>query len=135
MTAPILSGAGPKVEISSGNWAARKICVISGLFLNTIGRSQRQRLQVEIQSAAFDDSSELRTSSRAGAFASGRIQLAATHYQPSTLAKMRGATMVASDSMMNRGVAARNFPQVIFSFGTAPEYDPKLVVESLIWQK
>ena len=37
---------------------------------------------------------------------------------------MSGATMVASDSMMNRGVSIPNFPQVIFSFGTAPEYDP-----------
>ena len=40
--------------------------------------------------------------------------------------------MVASDSIMNRGVVERSLPQVIFSFGTAPEYDPKLVVESLI---
>src|SRR5713226_9674541 len=56
-------------------------------------------------------------------------------YQPRTLAKISGATMVASDSMMYLGVLARSFPQVIFSLGTAPEYDPKLVVESLIWQK
>jgi hypothetical protein len=48
---------------------------------------------------------------------------------------MSGATIVASDSMIKRGVLARSLPQVIFSFGTAPEYDPKLVVESLIWQK
>lgn len=32
--------------------------------------------------------------------------------------------MVASDSITNFGEFARNFPQVIFSFGTAPEYDP-----------
>ena len=37
--------------------------------------------------------------------------------------------------MTNRGVSTFNFPHVIFSFGTAPEYDPKLVVESLICQK
>ncbi len=43
--------------------------------------------------------------------------------------------MVASDSMMYFGVSMLNLPQVIFSLGTAPEYDPKLVVESLIWQK
>lgn len=43
--------------------------------------------------------------------------------------------MVASDSIMYFGVSTLNLPQVIFSLGTAPEYDPKLVVESLIWQK
>ena len=56
-------------------------------------------------------------------------------HQPRILAKMRGVTIVASDSMMNFGVSTLSFPHVIFSFGTAPEYDPKLVVESLIWQK
>jgi hypothetical protein len=56
-------------------------------------------------------------------------------YQPNTFAKTNGATIVASDSMTNRGVSALSFPHVIFSFGTAPEYEPKLVVESLIWQK
>jgi hypothetical protein len=60
---------------------------------------------------------------------------AENRHQPKTLAKMRGATIVASDSMMNFGVSTLSFPHVIFSFGTAPEYDPKLVVESLIWQK
>lgn len=63
------------------------------------------------------------------------IAAAVTDHQPSTLANIRGATIVASDSMMNRGVSTLSFPQVIFSFGTAPEYEPKLVVESLIWQK
>jgi CTP:molybdopterin cytidylyltransferase MocA len=53
-------------------------------------------------------------------------------YQPKTLAKINGATIVASDSMMNFGVSIFSLPQVIFSLGTAPEYDPKLVVESLI---
>src|ERR671918_419209 len=57
------------------------------------------------------------------------------NYQPRTLAKMSGATMVASDSIMYFGVSTLSLPQVIFSLGTAPEYDPKLVVESLIWQK
>src|SRR6266480_410545 len=59
----------------------------------------------------------------------------AKNYQPRTFAKINGATIVASDSITNRGVLARSLPQVIFSFGTAPEYEPKLVVESLIWQK
>jgi len=53
-------------------------------------------------------------------------------YQPKTLAKINGATIVASDSTMNFGVLIFSLPQVIFSLGTAPEYDPKLVVESLI---
>jgi hypothetical protein len=43
-----------------------------------------------------------------------------------------GATIVASDSIMNFGVSISSLPHVIFSFGMAPEYDPKLVVESEI---
>ena len=43
------------------------------------------------------------------------------NYQPRTFAKINGATMVASDSTIKRGVFARSLPQVIFSFGTAPE--------------
>jgi len=45
-------------------------------------------------------------------------------YQSSNQAKMSGATMVASLSTMNFGVSMSSFPQVIFSFGTAPEYEP-----------
>ena len=60
---------------------------------------------------------------------------AARGYQPRTLANTNGATIVASDSIMNFGVSTLSLPHVIFSLGTAPEYDPKLVVESLIWQK
>src|SRR6266536_4949579 len=56
-------------------------------------------------------------------------------HQPRTFANINGATIVASDSIMKRGVSTLSFPHVIFSLGTAPEYDPKLVVESLIWQK
>lgn len=56
-------------------------------------------------------------------------------YQPRILANTSGATIVASDSIMNFGVSTLSLPHVIFSLGTAPEYDPKLVVESLIWQK
>lgn len=43
-----------------------------------------------------------------------------------------GATMVASDSITYFGVSMSNLPQVIFSFGTAPEYEPYDVVESEI---
>ena len=50
--------------------------------------------------------------------------LARARYQLSTRAKISGATMVASDSMMNFGVSTPSLPQVIFSFGTAPEYEP-----------
>ena len=53
-------------------------------------------------------------------------------HQPRIFAKINGVTIVASDSIMKRGVSTLSFPQVIFSLGTAPEYDPKLVVESLI---
>ena len=45
-------------------------------------------------------------------------------HQSSTSANTSGATMEASDSMTNLGVSTPSFPQVIFSFGTAPEYDP-----------
>ena len=62
---------------------------------------------------------------------SGRYRVN-SDYQPKILAKMSGATIVASDSIMNFGVSMFSFPQVIFSLGTAPEYEPKLVVESLI---
>jgi phosphate uptake regulator len=41
--------------------------------------------------------------------------------QPRIMANISGATMVASDSMTNFGVSADSLPQVIFSFGTAPE--------------
>ena len=65
----------------------------------------------------------------------GDLRRTGNPYQPRTLAKTSGATMVASDSIMYFGVSTLSLPQVIFSLGTAPEYDPKLVVESLIWQK
>ena len=42
------------------------------------------------------------------------------HYQPNKYAKMSGATMVASLSMMYLGVWMSSLPQVIFSLGTAP---------------
>jgi hypothetical protein len=45
-------------------------------------------------------------------------------YCPSISANTRGATIEASDSIINLGVSAFSLPQVIFSFGTAPEYDP-----------
>ena len=45
-------------------------------------------------------------------------------YQFSTRANTSGATMVASDSMMNFGVFTASLPQVIFSLGSAPEYEP-----------
>ena len=45
-------------------------------------------------------------------------------YQPSTHANTKGATMVASLSIMYLGVFISSLPQVIFSLGCAPEYDP-----------
>ena len=45
-------------------------------------------------------------------------------YCPITSAKTSGATIDASDSMMKRGVSAPSLPHVIFSLGTAPEYEP-----------
>src|SRR6266496_461472 len=56
-------------------------------------------------------------------------------YQPSTHANISGATIVASLSTIYFGVLISSLPQVIFSLGTAPEYEPYDVVESLIWQK
>ena len=40
------------------------------------------------------------------------------------MANTKGATIVASDSIIYFGVSIPNLPQVIFSFGTAPEYEP-----------
>jgi len=48
----------------------------------------------------------------------GRVLFSNTYW------KMSGAMMVASDSMTKRGVVSSNLPQVIFSFGTAPLYEP-----------
>lgn len=45
-------------------------------------------------------------------------------HTPSTSAKINGATMDASDSMINFGASTPSFPQVIFSLGVAPEYEP-----------
>ena len=45
-------------------------------------------------------------------------------YQFNNQAKISGATIVASDSTINFGVLMSSFPHVIFSFGTAPEYEP-----------
>jgi hypothetical protein len=57
------------------------------------------------------------------------------YYISRIYAKINGATMVASDSIIYFGVSILSLPQVIFSLGTAPEYEPYEVVESLIWQK
>lgn len=46
------------------------------------------------------------------------------YYCFNTHANINGATIVASDSTINLGVLISSFPQVIFSFGTAPEYEP-----------
>ena len=65
---------------------------------------------------------------------SGRFHQRA-YYQPRMYANIKGAQIVASDSTMYEGVVVDNLPQVIFSFGIAPEYEPYDVVESEIWQK
>ena len=43
--------------------------------------------------------------------------------------------MLASLSMTNFGVSTSSLPHVIFLVGTAPEYEPQLIGESLTWQK
>ena len=53
-------------------------------------------------------------------------------YCPKIQANINGATIVASLSTINLGVLISNLPQVIFSFGTAPLYEPYEVVESEI---
>ena len=50
-----------------------------------------------------------------------RTVLNLSFQHPRTYAKISGATIVASDSMMYFGVSAPSLPQVIFSLGTAPE--------------
>src|SRR6478609_5435089 len=56
-------------------------------------------------------------------------------HRSSRYAATNGKTMVASDSMMKRGVSTSSLPQVIFSPGGAPLYEPYEVVESEIWAK
>jgi hypothetical protein len=51
-------------------------------------------------------------------------------YSPSTYANINGATIEASELIMNFGASRSSFHQVIFSLGTAPEYEPNDVVES-----
>ena len=50
--------------------------------------------------------------------------LSTQRYHPNTYANTSGATIEASDSMTCLGVSTPSFPHVIFSFGTAPEYEP-----------
>jgi hypothetical protein len=69
------------------------------------------------------------------AFRVRRSAFSILSYHPKIYANINGATIDASLSTMNFGVVASSFPQVIFSFGTAPEYEPYDVVESDIWQK
>jgi len=45
-------------------------------------------------------------------------------YCPKIHANINGATIVASLSTINLGVWISNLPHVIFSFGTAPLYEP-----------
>lgn len=45
-------------------------------------------------------------------------------HHPNTYAHINGITIVASDSITNFGVSTPSLPHVIFSFGTAPLYEP-----------
>ena len=75
--------------------------------------------------SAADQPSDAAALHAAGTDASvAMAETMACRYQPRTFAKISGATMVASDSMMYFGVSSPSLPQVIFSFGTAPEYEP-----------
>jgi hypothetical protein len=58
---------------------------------------------------------------RVGFFKTNMCSIESPLYCPSTQAKINGATIVASLSMMNFGVLAPSLPHVIFSLGTAPE--------------
>ena len=55
------------------------------------------------------------------AFIGGEITNGHKLYQPRMSENIKGATMVASDSTIYFGVFSESLPQVIFSFGTAPE--------------
>lgn len=46
------------------------------------------------------------------------------YYHPNSHANIKGATIVASLSTINLGVSISSLPHVIFSLGTAPEYEP-----------
>ena len=55
-----------------------------------------------------------------------------SRYSPITYANINGATIDASELIINFGASRSSFHHVIFSFGTAPEYEPNDVVESEI---
>ena len=83
--------------------------------------------QQTVSDVAMERRDALRRARAAGEAVAGSALPASgssTPYQPSTFANISGATIVASDSMMNLGVSTPSLPQVIFSFGTAPEYEP-----------
>ena len=63
----------------------------------------------------------LTTTSRAVPGRFGTAPCLSHSYCPSSQAKIKGAQIVASLSTTNFGVEAASLPQVIFSFGTAPE--------------
>jgi dihydrodipicolinate reductase len=55
----------------------------------------------------------------------GSVEVGVPPHQPSTCANISGATIVGVrlDDELRR-LRPTSLPQVIFSFGTAPEYDP-----------
>lgn len=77
---------------------------------------------LDFESSAFNRSA----TSPGGEISIGRkwTKSSPQNHQPSTYPKISGATMVASDSTMKLGVSTAIFSQVIFSLGTAPEYEP-----------
>ena len=62
-----------------------------------------------------------RRAPRAGGWALGAGRWG---YAPRIIPNISGSTIDASDSITNFGVSTASLPQVIFSLGTAPEYEP-----------
>ena len=81
---------------------------------STTGSRQRRR-------GVHGSPSDIKISLSEGSRARRGPAVSGDGYQPRMSPNISGATMVASDSMMNFGVSADSLPQVIFSFGTAPE--------------
>ncbi len=60
------------------------------------------------------------------------LEITVDFHKSSMYPNRSGATIVASLSITNLGVSSVSFPQVIFSFGGAPEYPPYEGEASLI---
>ncbi len=93
--------------------------------IRTVGRQRGTRLGLHrppvLAPAPHPSVALLAPRANVPGYVSARAQAQREASSASTYAKISGATIVASDSITNRGVSIASFSQVIFSLGTAPE--------------